>query len=132
MAAFSWASALDVGLGLIGGMGKGSGARAQASANTAIREANNSIQRSATVITPVAETVTEGLVPYAWIKGHEMRIEQVPAEGQLVILDAVGRAIEVRTLTGNHVETFTLRSDGVYAVSITTPQNQYILKVVTQ
>ncbi|MDD3405772.1 MAG: InlB B-repeat-containing protein [Paludibacteraceae bacterium] len=91
-----------------------------------------SIQRSATVITPVAETVTEGLVPYAWIKGHEMRIEQVPAEGQLVILDAVGRAIEVRTLTGNHVETFTLRSDGVYAVSITTPQNQYILKVVTQ
>lgn len=48
MAAFSWASALDVGLGLIGGMTKGSGARAQASANNAIREANNSIQRSAT------------------------------------------------------------------------------------
>ena len=71
-------------------------------------------------------------MPRAITERHEVRVEQLPAEGQLVILDAVGRAIEVRTLTGNHVETFTLRSDGVYAVSITTPQNQYILKVVTQ
>lgn len=45
-AQFSWASALDVGLGLIGGIAQGSAARAQASASNAIRDANNSIQRT--------------------------------------------------------------------------------------
>lgn len=47
-AQFSWASALDVGLGLWAGQAQGKAAAAQASASNAIREANNSIQRSAT------------------------------------------------------------------------------------
>lgn len=47
---FAWASALDVGLGVIQGFTAASGAKAKAQASNDIREANNSIQRSQSML----------------------------------------------------------------------------------
>lgn len=90
------------------------------------------IQRAGNISTPIIETPTEGLVPYAWTSGHDLKLAQLPAEGNVIVRDAVGRIIASAVLTGDDTQMFTLPCDGVYIVSVINKQNNYTIKVVMQ
>ncbi|MFY9161754.1 MAG: hypothetical protein WAN96_04585 [Paludibacteraceae bacterium] len=90
------------------------------------------IQRAGNISTPIIETPTEGLVPYAWTSGHDLKLAQLPAEGNVIVRDAVGRIIASAVLTGTDTQMFTLPCDGVYVVSVINKQNNYTIKVVMQ
>lgn len=90
------------------------------------------IQRAGNISTPIIETPTEGLVPYAWTSGHDLKLAQLPAEGNVIVRDAVGRIIASAVLTGDDTQMFTLPCDGVYVVSVINKQNNYTIKVVMQ
>ena len=89
-----------------------------------------SIQRAAEVVTPVNPADDGSLMPYALTERHEVRVEQLPAEGTVMVMDAVGRTIATRTLTGADNMTFELPVDGVYTITVMTPARNYILKTV--
>lgn len=57
MADFSWAAAADVGLGVLGGFAQGRAAQAQAQAANEIREAQNSVARSASMLARTIQTI---------------------------------------------------------------------------
>lgn len=57
MATFSWASAGDVGLGLLQGWASSSASRAQARAANDIREANNSVSRSSSMLARTIQNI---------------------------------------------------------------------------
>ena len=90
------------------------------------------IQRAGNISTPIIETPTEGLVPYAWTSGHDLKLAQLPAEGNVIVRDVVGRIIASAVLTGDDTQMFTLPCDGVYIVSVINKQNNYTIKVVMQ
>lgn len=89
-----------------------------------------SIQRAAEVVTPVNPTEDDALMPRAITERHEVRVEQLPAEGTVMVMDAVGRTIATRTLTGADNITFELPVDGVYTITVMTPARNYTLKTV--
>ncbi|MDD3480321.1 MAG: lamin tail domain-containing protein [Paludibacteraceae bacterium] len=89
-----------------------------------------SIQRAAEVVTPVNPTEDDTLMPRAITERHEVRVEQLPAEGTVMVMDAVGRTIATRTLTGADNMTFELPVDGVYTITVMTPARNYTLKTV--
>lgn len=89
-----------------------------------------SIQRAAEVVTPVNPTEDDTLMPRAITERHEVRVEQLPAEGTVMVMDAVGRTIATRTLTGADNITFELPVDGVYTITVITPARNYTLKTV--
>lgn len=57
MASFSWASAADVGLGLLSGYAQGRAAKATADAENAIRDANNSVARSSSMLARTIQNI---------------------------------------------------------------------------
>ena len=89
-----------------------------------------SIQRAAEVVTPVNPADDGSLMPYALTERHEVRVEQLPTEGSIVVLDAIGRTIANRRLTGDSSMTFNLPVDGVYTITVLTPARNYTLKTV--
>ncbi|NCB96654.1 MAG: hypothetical protein EOM35_09475 [Negativicutes bacterium] len=89
-----------------------------------------SIQRAAEVVTPVNPTEDDLMMPRAITERHEVRVEQLPAEGTVMVMDAVGRTIATRTLTGADNTTFELPVDGVYTITVMTPARNYTLKTV--
>ena len=89
-----------------------------------------SIQRAAEVVTPVNPTEDDALMPRAITERHEVRVEQLPAEGTVMVMDAVGRTIATRTLSGTDNMTFELPVDGVYTITVMTPARNYTLKTV--
>ena len=89
-----------------------------------------SIQRAAEVVTPVNPTEDDALMPRVITERHEVRVEQLPAEGTVMVMDAVGRTIATRTLTGADNMTFELPVDGVYTITVMTPARNYTLKTV--
>lgn len=89
-----------------------------------------SIQRAAEVVTPVNPTEDDALMPRAITERHEVRVEQLPAEGTVMVMDAVGRTIATRTLSGTDNMTFELPVDGVYTIKVITPARNYTLKTV--
>lgn len=55
--AFSWAAALDVGLGLVQGLGSMQAAKGKASASNAIRQANNEVQQSQSMLARTIQNI---------------------------------------------------------------------------
>jgi len=89
-----------------------------------------SIQRAADVVTPLHPIEDGELMPRAITERHHVRLEQLPAEGTVMVIDAVGRTVAMRTLNGADHTTFELPVDGIYTISIVTPARNYILKTV--
>ena len=89
-----------------------------------------SIQRAAEVVTPVNPTEDDALMPRAITERHAVRVEQLPAEGTIMVMDAIGRTVATRTLTGTDNMTFELPVDGVYTITVMTPARNYTLKTV--
>ena len=85
------------------------------------------VPSSATYITQIVITYADGPTI---TERHEVRVEQLPAEGTVMVMDAVGRTIATRTLTGADNMTFELPVDGVYTITVMTPARNYTLKTV--
>lgn len=88
MATFSWASAADVGLGLVQGFAQGQAASATAKANNAIREANNSVARSNSML---ARTI---------MNINNKRIMQSAGKNVGLLTQAAGALQDTQTRTG--------------------------------
>ena len=89
-----------------------------------------SIQRTAGVVTPVNPAVGDELMPYLITDRHEVRLEQLPTQGTVVVMDAIGRTVATRRLDGATSTTFNMNEDGVYIITVYTPTHNYTLKTV--
>ncbi len=89
------------------------------------------IERVAQVVTPI-DAPTDAVAPIAFVEHGQVRIDQLPTNGQLRIVDAVGRQLHTQPLDGAATCTLQHLPAGVYMIVIDGNNQHYLLRTIVE
>jgi hypothetical protein len=90
------------------------------------------VERVAQITTPINNNLSDAAAPIVVLNNGQVSVEQLPASGNLMVVDAVGRQIWSHALDGSATCSLQYLPAGVYMIVVDGNNQRYLLRTIVK